>query len=614
MCGINGFNFNDPALIAKMNALIKHRGPDDDGFLSMSECSLGNTRLAILDLSPAGHQPMQNDEKTITLVFNGEIYNFAYVRRDLIKKGFAFKSNSDTEVIIKAYEAYGMGCLSLFNGIFSFALFDKRSETLFIVRDRLGIKPLYYFWDSKRLIFSSEIKALFAHAIPRIINEEAFSLYWRLLYVPAPHTMFAGIKKVEPGTYLVYKNNALETIRYWDPEPSTPLNFDESVEKVRTTITDAVRLQLISDRPVGVFLSGGVDSTIITGLVAKEKGSGVKTFSVAFDADPKKFNADDTLAKLTSNAFGTEHTSVLVTGQDCAANFKDVVRHMDEPVANATQVATYLLSKKAKEKVSVVLGGDGGDELFGGYERYRLSRTISRLQLIPRPLLKLILLPLKCGGESGKAVANKLLCPPGAKRYLAFMSQKESDIARILKPHYNNTNVTEAFITHTYLKKLWPDAEKQFMWTDVRSWLPDESLVRSDKMSMAFGVEERVPLLDHRLAELSLNIPTKFKIRGPANKYVLRTAFKDLMLPHLTGAPKRGWFSPSSLWLRTAMRPTMEAVLSPNFNPALKDRFNFAELSQMYQDHLSVNAYHMNILWAFMTFQVWYKEFFSEGV
>lgn len=612
MCGINGFNFNDPTLIAKMNDIIKHRGPDDDGSLSVGTCSLGNTRLAILDLSPSGHQPMVSSDKNITLVFNGEIYNFGEIRSDLIKKGHTFKSNSDTEVIIKAYEAYGTECLNFFNGVFAFALYDKSKDFLFVTRDRLGVKPLYYFWDNTKFIFSSEIKAILAHTIPRAIDEEAFALYWRLLYVPSPLTMFKGIKKLEPGKYLALQNNSLHKVTYWNPAPGKELTFSDALVKTRELVSESVNLQLISDRPIGVFLSGGVDSTIITGLVAKFKGQGVKTFSAGFDIAPEKFSVDSALAKTTSAIFGTDHTNIIVTAEDCATHFNDVVRHMDEPVSNATQVATYLLSKEAKSKVSVVLGGDGGDELFGGYERYHASRQISRLQTLPLSVLKIISQPLKFFGKSGRDNIEKILSHPGVDRYLQFMSQKEIDIAQVLKSKFNSAFVTKKFIAERFFRNSWPDTEKQFMWTDTASWLPEESLVRSDKMSMAFGVEMRVPFLDHRLAELSLSIKTSSKIHGHIGKYILRKAFSEYMLPHIIDAPKRGWFSPASTWLRTTMRPTMKAALDPAFNPGISDRFNFLNISKMYQDHCNKDAYHMNILWAFMTFQVWYHEFFTS--
>lgn len=606
MCGINGFNWSDQEAIAAMNKKIKHRGPDDDGYFVDGDMSLGNTRLAIIDLSPRGHQPMMNDDKTIVLVFNGEIYNFQDIRGELEKGGRKFRSGSDSEVIIRAYEAYGIECVKKFNGIFAFALWDKKKQQLFIARDHLGVKPLYYYWDGQKLIFSSEIKAMLLHQIPRRLNIDALNIYFRTLYVPAPLTMFEGIKKLEPGSYLVYKNNQIEIKKYWEPSDFSDISQADAMKEISRLVKDAVRLQLISDRPVGIFLSGGIDSSIVTGIAAEQVSHTLKTFSVGYDFLPEKFNADLELARQTSRHYGTDHHELIVTGKDCREHFENVIYHMDEPVANATEVATYLLSRLTKDHVPVVLGGDGGDELFGGYERYRYSQMISRFQKISGGLLTPFLKNVPYRFRS----LSKFAIQPGADRLLAFMAQKEVDVNRILL--HPDVDITRRFYHEHYFSSPIGDPEKAFMWADVRSWLVDESLLRSDKMSMAFGVEQRVPLLDYRLLELSLRIPTSYKIRRGDKKWILKQAMRKYIPPHVWGQPKRGWFSPASHWMRTALKDMAFEVFSPKYNPELIPVFNFDGIRTMFDDHVERRAYHMNLLWALLTFQIWYRRFFKE--
>lgn len=610
MCGVSGFTWGDQEKIKKMNQLLKHRGPDGDGVFVAPEVSLGHTRLAILDLSERGKQPMTSADGTVVVSFNGEIYNFRELRAALEKQGYQFRSGSDTEVIVHAYEAWGIDCIKEFNGIFAIALWDAKTKMLYLIRDHVGVKPLYYFWDPSasswqaKLIFASEIKAILAHDVPRTVDTDALNLYFRMLYVPAPRTMFRNIFKVEPGTYLTYRDGTLETHRYWNPDRSKRFaSRDEAVQTIRMLLMDSVKRQLISERPIGVFLSGGIDSTAVLGMANDVLGS-VKTFSVGFDIQPEKFNADYELAKKTAAHFGAEHHDLIVTGADCAKHLPDVVYHMDEPVANATQIATYLLSQFARKEIVVALGGDGGDELFGGYERYRFSRFLSQYQRIPaalrRPASRLLMRVL-----SAHPGAAKLEIPPGVDRCLTFMAQKEKDVARVLLPGVNNVDVTGRVYDEQYFRERITDSENALMWADIRSWLPDESLVRSDKLSMAFALEQRVPILDHRLVELSLRIPSAWKLSSRETKALFKEAMRAYLPEHILNQPKRGWFSPASAWLRKEVRPLMEEVLADDGSPYL----TIPEIRQMYQDHMEVKAYHMNLLWAVLTFQLWHRRF-----
>ena len=593
-----------------MNAKTKHRGPDDTGVFVDERVSLGHNRLAIIDLTPTGAQPMKSDDGSIVIVFNGEIYNFQELRDELKKLGHQFRGTSDTEVIVRGYEAWGIEVVKKINGIFAFALWDVKKATLYLVRDHLGIKPLYYYHEGGNLVFSSEIKAILEHPVKREINADALNLYFRVLYVPGPLTMFKNIFKLEPGTYLSYKNGTIETARYWNPTVgSAPASKEEAKEQIRSLMRDSVKRQMISERPVGVFLSGGIDTTAILGLATQVAQKPLDTFTVGFNIGGDKFNADLRLARETSAYYKTNHHELIISGADVLKHLSDVIYHMDEPVANATQVATYLLSQFARKDVVVALGGDGGDELFGGYERYRLSAMVSFYQSkIPLRTLSIFgAFMKKIPGEFGKEV-EKMMVPAGAPRLLSFMAQKESDIARMLRA--NKANVTPIFF-EKYFRPLNPDVENALMWADLRSWLPDESLVRSDKLSMAFALEQRVPILDHRLVELSLSIPSKWKMQGKEKKSLFKSAIQEYIPPHLLNEPKRGWFSPASEWLRYDLKSFAEEVFTPSFAPDTEEWLNFPEIRTMFYDHIERRSYHMNLLWAVLTFQLWYRRFFT---
>lgn len=610
MCGINGFNFQNETLVRTMNEQVSHRGPDDRGVWVHPHVSLGQTRLSIIDLSPGGHQPMVNESQTVTVVFNGEIYNYRELRIELEQLGHVFKTKSDTEVILKLYEQEGEACFKKCNGIFAIAIWDEKKQTMILARDHLGVKPLYYYWKNDQLIFSSEIKAILAHDIPRQVNWEAANMYFRLLYVPAPLTMFAGINKLPPATCAILKNNQLTFHTFWKPEVSeTNMSYAEAVETVRSTVSAAVKRQLVSDRPVGLFLSGGIDSTIIAGLATEYSTDTLHTFSAGFDVAPQKFNADLDLARITSKRLGTTHHELIVTGKDCAREFFNCIYHLDEPIANATQVATYLLSKIAKSSVAVSLGGDGGDELFGGYQRYKYSRYSTRAQSVPGVAAGLRVVSAIFPQQNW---AKKFTVPPGYPRYLQFMAQKESALQRVLKqPELQNSRV-EVFLKSHNNQNVCPDSENQLMWLDLQHWLPEESLMRSDKMSMAFGLEQRVPFLDIPLTELALSLPYAYKIKGQNQKRILKDAYADLIPESIRQQPKRGWFSPGSEWLRTDLHDMARMVFQPDFNPGMSEWIDFKEVNRLYQEHCDRTGYHLNLLWSILTFQVWYHIFFVE--
>ncbi len=601
MCAVNGFNFSDLGLMEKMNKTTRHRGPDDEGVFISDGISLGSRRLAIIDTSPAGHQPMSTPDGRYAIVYNGELYNFPELRQELEAKGVKFRSHSDTETLLWFFAREGPACLSRLNGIFAFAIWDNFEKRLFLARDPVGVKPLYYYFDGRRFIFSSEAKAIFCHDVSRTLNSEALNLYFRFLYVPSPLTMWEGIKKFPAGHWAVLDKEKFEIKPFWELKEGSYFESEEEIKKViRAKFLGAVKRQLISDRPLGLFLSGGIDSTAILAAMSREAGAPVKTFSVGFETPIQKerYNADFALARRSAKYFGSEHHELVITGKDLKENFEKILWHMDEPVSNPIQGATYLLSAFAKKEVDVVFGGDGGDELFGGYERYWYNFWLERSGGLPRRLAAVI----------WPKWAKKFE-PFGSERFLSFMSQKETAVSRFLKPEANMALVGAKHFA-PYFEKSWEDATNQMMAVDLRTWLQDESLLRTDKLTMAHGLEERVPILDLEMVKLAFKIPSRFKIgtrrRG---KRVFREALAKDLPPFILKEEKRGWFSPASKWLRGDLKDFAREVLSENYCPQNTNLFDFKEIQKILDEHLESKFYHLNTLWSLITFQVWSRTF-----
>ncbi len=581
-----------------MNEKIKHRGPDGEGFYIDENISLGHRRLSIIDLSENGKQPLFNEDKSLCIIFNGEIYNFQELKKDLEKNGHKFISQTDTEVVLHLYEEKKEKCLELLNGIFAFAIYDIKNKELFLARDRVGVKPLYYYNDDNKFIFSSEIKAILEHDIKREIDPEAFNHYFRLMYVPAPLTMFKGVFKLPQAHYLRASlrtpNFEPKTYKYWDVTDTKRIESEqEIIGKIQNLMKKSVQGQLISDRPVGVFLSGGIDSTSVLGIAKELTNAKIKTFSVGFNInDPNnKFNADLKLARETSKLYNTEHHELIIKSEDILNNLEKIVYHMDEPVAEPTQIATMLLAEYAKKEVAVVLGGDGGDELFGGYKRYYYGYFLDKYKFIRFfPFLK-------------------------TRVYLKFMSQKEKELGKILNKNINSTKNTLKLFKKKYFK-LSPRTEftNQFMLADLKTWLPDESLMRSDKMTMAMGLEERVPILDHQLVELSAKIPNKYKMlnRNQGKTIFIKAMEKYLPEHILSSDKKKVWMTPASQWLREGLNQKAKQILSPEYFSDNRKYFNFDGIQRMFIDHVDKKSYNLNLIWALIVFQVWCKKYLLD--
>lgn len=607
MCAINGFNFENRELAEKMNKTTSHRGPDGTGIFVGEGISFGHNRLSIIDLSEAASQPMTSQDDNLVIIFNGEIYNFRELKEEL-KLSYFFKTKSDTEVILAAYQKWGEDCVNRLNGMFAFAIWDKLQKKLFLARDHFGIKPLYYFWDGKKFIFSSEIKAILEHGIERKLNKEALNHYLRVLYTPAPLTMFQGIYKMEPGSIATLKNGVFSVKKYWDPSVEmTKSNSGEIENNIRESVKKAVARQLVSDRPLGVYLSGGMDSSIVLNCIAKERKN-IDTFSVGFelslDEETNKFNRDFNLARQTAAFYGTNHHEVVVSPGEVAGYLEKAVWHLDEPISNATVVPMMKLAEYAKSKgVHVVLGGDGGDELFGGYERYRLSLMASYFRRLPE-FLRYIFSYL------GKTF-QKLDTKEGVDRFSLFMFQKNDILESVVEKDFFDAKLTANFFDAKFFRnKTGESFEKIFMETDLQSWLPDESLVRSDKTSMSSALETRVPLLDIEVAKLALSTPVLSKVNIFGTKIALKRAFKKGLPPHLFGEPKRGWFSPAAKWLRHPdFAKYSISVLSPNYYEPTKHIFKWNEVRKILDMHREKKKYNLTIIWAILIFQIWAKTY-----
>ncbi|MBU6142082.1 asparagine synthase (glutamine-hydrolyzing) [Patescibacteria group bacterium] len=616
MCGINGFNFKSEAAIRAMNAANAHRGPDRTAAWCEDGVSLGHNRLSIIDLSHSADQPMTDISGRYMIVFNGEIYNFRELREELAKT-YAFSSKSDTEVILAAYRKYGADCVNRLNGIFAFAIWDKEEQELFLARDHAGVKPLYYYFDGKRFIFSSEIKSILVHQdVRRAVDPTAFNLYFRMLYVPEPYTMFAGIKKLPPAHHLTLKGTKLTIEKYWEVSDFTDVrSHADAVKHVKELFDASVRRQLISDRPVGVFLSGGMDSTAVLGSALKTAPGKMKTYAVGFEdsLEPEKFNADVELARRTAQFYGTDHHELMISGDHVKTYLESIAWHMDEPNANPTAAAIYLLAYQAKKDVAVVLGGDGADELFGGYPRYNAAQLVRLAQRLLGPSWARRGAALAARAVGKHAVARKITATDPTEIFLSYLAQPEELLKEALAAKHIDPQAARHHFSR-YFSAPYAEGEdplKRFMNVDRQSWLVDDSLLRTDKMTMAFGLEERVPILDRQLIEYANRIPVRWKFAPQtgqasfAGKEIWKQAVEEYLPEHIVNQKKRGWFTPMAKWMRGPLKPFVEGTIA-RLEPEFFDRQG---MERMFADHLSGKRYNLNMIWAVVMWQLWYDRF-----
>ncbi len=618
MCGISGFVNRDPcrpadeALLRRMTEVIAHRGPDGSGHFCAGPVALGHRRLAIVDLSENGAQPMHNEDGTVTVTFNGEIYNHLALREELVAKGHVFRSRCDTEVLVHGYEEWGDALCERLAGMFAFAIRDARRHRLLLARDRMGKKPVYYHEGRERFVFGSEIKSLLCDpSVPREIDDEALELYLSARYVPAPLTMFAGIRKLPPSCCAVYEDGELKIRRYWKcefPDEPDARSGEELARELWRRLRAATEARLMADVPVGVFLSGGLDSSCIAAQMIdlrKERGEGgVKSFSVGYLADDGSSELDQ--ARRVAKALGTEHREVLVTAEDFLRFLPDLVWHMDEPVADAACVPLYYLSRRAREEVVVVLSGEGADEVLAGYPIYRTMLLLERLRGASR--YASLALPLVRDPKARKYLRWATL--PLERRYrgvsVAFTDDEKARLTG-LPPGRASARLVQR------LAREWAETEglpplERMLELDRRIWLPDDLLVKADKMTMAASQELRVPFLDHRLIEWAAGLPAHLKLRGSSGKWLLREAARDRLPAECTAPGKRGFTVPVSSWFRRQLHaPLRDALLATDSLAGA--RFGESAVRRLLDDHLRGRSDRKEELYALWLLELWRKRF-----
>ena len=652
MCGICGeidfYNKNVRVdSVRKMCDVLTHRGPDDEGIVLIKgnrsfevkdssefppvekgfEVGLGHRRLSIIDLSEAGHQPMCNEDGRTWIVFNGEIYNFQEIREQLEKKGHLFKSKSDTEVILHAYEEWGVECLNHFRGMYAFAIWDSKQRQLFIARDRLGKKPLVYFHQNGHFAFGSEIKALLQiPGIGKKVNGNAIHDYLTYQYVPAPDTIFEGIKKLPPAHYLIYdREGNVKVERYWklhfSPCGQTEMDLREISHRIRAELEESVKVRLISDVPLGAFLSGGVDSSLIVGIMAKLSGRPVKTFSIGFEE--KEFD-ELSYAQLVSNHFSTEHHEFIVK-PDAIEILPKLVWNYNEPFADSSAIPTYYVAKMTKAYVKVVLTGDAGDENFAGYPRYLRSRWVASFTKIPDKLRK-NLLPRFLRGFSTLRWREKTL-----NRLSDFMESLSSDQAMNYAEQIKIFNAkekediytedfrekVEKFDSWDFVLKKFEESEaedllEQLLYVDINSYLPEDLLVKIDIATMANSLEARVPFLDHKFMELVAGIPPCLKLKGTVTKYILKETFQEFLPEAIFKRKKMGFGVPVSRWFRNELKDYVYEIL---LDPRTLNRGYFRRegIERLLNDHIAARYDHSSQIWALLFLEIWFRVFIDSG-
>lgn len=562
MCGIAGqislaahAPVDADEVVAMVRRLI-HRGPDDEGFFidPRRRVGLGMRRLAIIDLV-SGQQPVFNEDRSVLCVFNGEIYNFQELRRQLERKGHRFRSNTDTEAIVHLYEEEGVASLGHLRGMFALAIWDGRTDTLVLARDRLGKKPLYYGTIGDRLSFASEIGALLdLPGLKREIDPVALDLYLTYSYVPSPYSIIQGLSKLPPAHVMVVHDGSVDIRPYWRLEPSPPWDASrqELTRAVRDKLAEAVKLRLITDVPLGCFLSGGLDSSSVVALLATYASQPIKTFSIGFTYE--RFN-ELGYARAVADRYKTDHHEYLVTA-DAVAVLPDIVRHFGEPYGDASAVPTWYVSQLARRHVTVALNGDGGDELFAGYPWYRSALTIDRIggALPPWASHAMTALP---GRQLGRIhrLGQRLQMTP-AKRFRSLRRFLDEELKqRLYSPRFLKScgSAADEYLVRPYESGT-GDSLSRMQYTDLMTYLPEDLLVKVDRMTMAHSVEGRSPLLDHEFVEFCVRLPSAVKIAGPGPKAILREAVRDLLPAQVLNRPKMGFSVPAAAWLRTELK------------------------------------------------------------
>ncbi|HLA11562.1 MAG TPA: asparagine synthase (glutamine-hydrolyzing) [Pyrinomonadaceae bacterium] len=627
MCGIAGFVDlwerkaraveDREAILARMCRIITHRGPDDQGVMVKTGVALGMRRLSIIDLA-RGHQPMSGEDGSVTIVFNGEIYNFQELKPNLEVRGHRFQTHSDTEAIVHAYEEFGPECLKDLRGMFAFAIWDENSRTLFIARDRAGKKPLYYTTTPNgTFVFGSELKALLEHPdVERQIDAEALDAYFTLGYVPDPLSIFQNIQKLPPGHYLNFKGGQVTVKQYWDFDFQSGESRSEEdyLDELGVLLDESVRLRLISDVPLGAFLSGGIDSSTVVGLMARHMGQPVKTFSIGFHED--SYN-ELKYARLTAEKFGTDHHEFFVTPDICEV-VDELVWHFDEPFADSSAIPTYMVSKLARDHVTVVLSGDGGDELFAGYTRYAVERKRGGFERLPKPLREGLMRPLSQRlphATWGRNYLHNVSLDP-VSRYLDSVSVFTSLNRRSLYTSDFSQKLGRGGYAGSLFYGLAGKVKSnepldRLLYLDSKTYLPGDILTKVDRMSMAVSLEARAPLLDHKLIEFVTRIPSSLKLAGLETKHLLKRAVKDLVPPEILNRPKQGFGVPIQEWINQQLRSRIRDTLS-DARTRQRGYVDSRYVEVLLDEHERGRRDHSMRLWSLVMLELWHRQFFDE--
>ncbi len=631
MCGICGIVNSDkdrPVALEEIQRMCRamiHRGPDDEGTWINGNVGLGMRRLSIIDLV-TGNQPIANEDGSIWIVCNGEIYNHEELRRDLEDRGHVFRTRSDVESILHAYEEYGAECSRLLNGMFAFALWDSNKKLLVLSRDRMGKKPLYYFADDNQFLWGSELKTLLqASRVPRRIDFNALDHFLTFEYIPGPLTIFKDIKKVLPGHTLVLEKGSIRIRPYWSLKRNDEdLALPELKERIRDLLQDAVRIRLMSDVPLGAFLSGGIDSSIIVALMAQVMDRPVKTFSIGFEEST--YNELD-YTRIVAKRFNTDHHEFIIK-PDAVALTEKLLGFMDEPMGDFSIFPTYLVSKMAREYVTVALSGDGGDELFAGYDTYIADRIATGFERVPGFIRKGVIgnvvdrLPPSTKKKGlvnrSKRFIEGTLLPKQLRhaRWMVFLQPNEKDLlyGEGLKESLSGSD------SYRFLFNYFDDARRydpedalnQQLFVDLKTYLVDDILVKVDRMSMAESLEARAPYLDYRFVELIASLPGRFKLKGMKTKWILKQALKDLIPREILARGKEGFSIPIKNWLQKELKPMMMDVLSPEQIRG-GGFFNSGYVERLKSEHLNGSHNHSHRLWALMVFEIWKEKYLSAG-
>ncbi|WP_029001906.1 asparagine synthase (glutamine-hydrolyzing) [Azohydromonas australica] len=622
MCGISGiYDFKgrpvDAGVLQCMTHALAHRGPDGSGHLLRGPVGLGHRRLSIIDLD-GGAQPLANEDEKVHIVFNGEIYNFIELREELLKSGHSFKTRSDTEVIVHAYEQWGDACVNRFNGIFAFAIWDERQQRLLIARDHLGIKPLYYIEVDGQLLFGSEIKALLAHpACPRGVDTAALGQLFTFRYVPSPATLFDRIRKLPPGHRMTADAAGLRIERYWNWIPShrESVNEEALAEEYGALVEDAVKLQLRSDVPVGLFLSSGVDSAALLAIMRSHLSGPINTFTIGFEGGERSNENED--ARALARRFGADHSEMIVSPRDYEEYFTRYIWELEEPVGNETAAAFNFVSMIASRRVKVVLTGQGADEPWAGYHRHLGVKLSEYYRQLPGPFgrnvirsavmalprnerLKRGVLALDEGDTLTRFAKIYSFFTPDMREQL-FHSQVKGGMS------YQSYETRQA-LAHLQHDVRQLDPVSQMLYMDTRANLPDDLLMVNDKMSMAHSIESRVPYLDVRLVEFVESLPTRYKLRFTTGKYLHKKALQRWLPRQVVHRKKKGFDNPIDIWLRERMKSRVQELLF-SADSAIRQYFNVDYIRQLVRQHEEGSRNYMRHIYLLISFEMWHRRF-----